>query len=155
MNKIFHAIFILAFTFHTYQGMSQHIKSDFELLEAQSFEKSEFKERKVKFGITENKNIIVRYNPVSLALGSLMYGYQKFISPQFSSTCLYSPSCSAYSKALIKQFGLIKGVACTADRLMRCNRLTASQIRRQDVDKHDHKVHEHTDRYRFKSVSGH
>jgi putative component of membrane protein insertase Oxa1/YidC/SpoIIIJ protein YidD len=41
------------------------------------------------------------------------------------SECPYEISCSNYSKAVIKRYGLIKGIALTSYRLMRCNRLAA------------------------------
>lgn len=71
---------------------------------------------------------LARYNPVSLGLGGLMYVYQRFISPQLPSECLYHTSCSAFSIDLIAEYGLLKGVVSTADRLMRCNRVAALDV---------------------------
>src|ERR1041385_2264859 len=47
---------------------------------------------------------------------------QPVISPQISSDCVCSRSCSNFSKEAIHQFGLVKGIFLTADRLLRCNR---------------------------------
>lgn len=63
-----------------------------------------------------------------LAFSGLMYIYQSWISPQLPSACLYEYSCSGYSKRLISEYGLAKGIVSTADRLMRCNRVAATDI---------------------------
>ncbi len=79
-----------------------------------------------------------------------MYVYQGFISLQFSSGCLYIPSCSQYSSMLIREYGIIKGLFLSADRLSRCNQLAGAQIHPIRINKADGKVHESTDIYRFK-----
>lgn len=83
-------------------------------------------------------------------LSGSMYVYQKLISPQLSRQCPYAPSCSAYSKDLIRDHGIFKGIVCSADRLMRCNRIALTDISEEDTDAYDHKIHEHTDRYNIK-----
>ena len=50
-----------------------------------------------------------------------MLFYQHIVSPQFSRHCLYERTCSNFSKAAISEFGLIKGIFMSADRLLRCN----------------------------------
>ncbi len=69
----------------------------------------------------KHKCFIARYNPVSIGAAALMLLYQHIVSPQFSGFCLYERSCSNFSKAAISEFGLIKGVFISADRLLRCN----------------------------------
>lgn len=78
--------------------------------------------------LMQDGNGIRKYNPVAVTLGGLMAVYQRFISPQLPSECLYHPSCSAFSINLIREYGLIKGVAATSDRLMRCNRVAAIDV---------------------------
>lgn len=107
-------------------------------------------ERVVTFGLTSNKNWFIFYNPVHLTLAGMMYFYQKEISRQLPSSCLYSPSCSSYSKSLISRYGIVKGIICSSDRLMRCNRLTATAFSSDKFDKHDHKVHESIEIYHLK-----
>lgn len=80
---------------------------------------SQAKERVVVYGFGNNSTP----NPLYHMLAGSMYGYQKWVSPVLGRHCAYSPSCSAYSKELLKEYGLLKGVFCTADRLMRCNRI--------------------------------
>jgi uncharacterized protein len=71
---------------------------------------------------------IQKYNPLFWFLNGSLTVYQKVISPQFSAICLYEQSCSRFSRASIQEYGLLKGVALTADRLSRCNRISATSI---------------------------
>ncbi len=107
-------------------------------------------ERVVTFGLTRKTNSFMFYNPVHLTLAGMMFFYQKHISKQLPSSCLYNPSCSVYSKQLINRYGIIKGIICSSDRLMRCNRLTATSFGSDKFDKHDHKVHESIEIYEIK-----
>jgi len=70
----------------------------------------------------------LRYNPAYWLLNGALTGYQKVVSPQISADCLYELSCSRFSRAAIQEFGIFKGVALTADRLSRCNRVAATSI---------------------------
>jgi uncharacterized protein len=106
---------------------AQESSNDWTLIEKQNFHKEEFGKRKVKF-LFVGKNPVIKYNPVSLSLGALMYVYQKAISPQFSSRCGYEISCSNFSKQVIQEYGLLKGVALTADRLTRCTPFAAIDL---------------------------
>ncbi|HKM94919.1 MAG TPA: membrane protein insertion efficiency factor YidD [Prolixibacteraceae bacterium] len=65
------------------------------------------------------------HNPFSLLYGGLLFVYQNTISQHFSADCLYSPSCSEFSKQAVKEFGFIKGGLLSFDRLNRCTRLSA------------------------------
>jgi uncharacterized protein len=103
----------------------------------------------VRFMRTRSRNVFIRYNPVSLSLGGLMYVYQRIISPQLPSECLYSPSCSAFSKDLIYDYGIIKGVFTTSDRLIRCNRLSALDVHPLLVNENTGKVVESTEIYKL------
>ena len=47
--------------------------------------------------------------------------YQKWISPLFPPSCRYYPSCSQYTYEAIARYGLLKGGAMGAWRLLRCN----------------------------------
>ncbi len=75
-----------------------------------------------------HKSFIARYNPFSLAATTAMLGYQNIISPQLFSHCVYQRSCSNYSKKAINEFGLIKGIFMSADRLLRCNMKAINDI---------------------------
>jgi putative component of membrane protein insertase Oxa1/YidC/SpoIIIJ protein YidD len=87
------------------------------------FHEHKFDPRKPRF-LKIGSNPIINYNPISLTFSGALYFYQKVISPQLQSHCPYEISCSAFSFASIKEFGLIKGVALSADRLTRCTPYT-------------------------------
>lgn len=44
--------------------------------------------------------------------------YQKYLSRH---TCLYTPSCSEYTKRCINNFGVITGILLGTWRILRCN----------------------------------
>lgn len=115
--------------------------SDKNLIDEQTFTDESFsKKRKVTFLLTKCKNPLVRYNPISLSFGSMMYVYQKFISVQIGANCPYEISCSAFSKQCIQNYGLIKGVALSADRLMRCTRLASADLTPSDIGEDSHAI---------------
>lgn len=72
-----------------------------------------------------SKNKWQAYNPINLTFSGLMFFYQNVLSSQVNAGCIYSPSCSEFSKQCIKKHGLVKGVFLSADRVQRCNRITA------------------------------
>ncbi|MBS1412353.1 MAG: membrane protein insertion efficiency factor YidD [Christensenellaceae bacterium] len=47
--------------------------------------------------------------------------YQKNISPARPPCCRYLPTCSEYAYTAIERFGIFKGCALAAWRIMRCN----------------------------------
>ncbi|HRK28300.1 MAG TPA: membrane protein insertion efficiency factor YidD [Chitinophagales bacterium] len=77
---------------------------------------------------TRSQSAFARYNPLALALTGSMYLYQNAISTQLNKQCLYGLSCSNFSKEAIREFGWVKGVFITADRLLRCNRISALDL---------------------------
>ena len=68
------------------------------------------------------RGILTKINPVSWVMVSMMYGYQNVLTHQLSSGCGFELSCSNFSKACISEFGLVKGLALSADRLLRCTK---------------------------------
>ncbi len=121
-----------------------------QAMESRTFGPEQAQREKVPFMWVPASNPVLRYNPLSLGFGSLMVVYQRHISRHFSATCLYQPSCSNFSRRLIDELGLVKGVFLSADRVMRCNRVAAVDIPASLFDRHDHKVHESTGMYRLK-----
>jgi putative membrane protein insertion efficiency factor len=75
-----------------------------------------------------NKSKWQTYNPINLTFSGLMFFYQNVISSQVNAQCLFSPSCSEFAKASIKKNGLIKGMFLAADRVQKCNRITALDL---------------------------
>ena len=128
---------------------AQVIKTDSTLLAQQNFCQENFvTKRKVTFLLSERKNPIIRYNPVSLTFSGLLFVYQKFLSPQISANCPYNPSCSSFSKNAILRFGFIKGIALSADRLMRCNSIAAKDLSILDIK--NGKIDDAPEKYRLK-----
>ncbi len=72
---------------------------------------------------------IKKINPVGLVFGGLLFFYQNVLSKHFSADCLYSPSCSEFSKLAIKEYGIIKGLFLTIDRVNRCNIIAAQDLK--------------------------
>ncbi len=99
---------------------------------------------------SKSKNPIIRYNPVTLTFSSLMYFYQGILSPQIASNCAYKISCSNFSKMCIYRYGLIKGVALSADRLIRCTQFSAIDIDEYDIDRKESKIVDDPEKYSFK-----
>jgi len=68
----------------------------------------------------------IRFNPqetseLKLAATGLIRLYQKFISSQDGPACNFIPSCSHFGMACIQEYGVVRGILLTADRLLRCN----------------------------------
>jgi len=126
-----------------------------KLILSQEFKNSSFKKRDVKFLKTKSKNIFIRYNPISLTFGAMLYFYQKQVSQQIAANCPYEISCSAFSKACIQKYGIIKGVALSADRLTRCTQFTVFDMTELSLNKNNkiidsvetysHQHHKHKD----------
>jgi len=50
--------------------------------------------------------------------------YQWFLSPLLAPRCRYYPTCSDYAVRSIERFGILRGSALAAWRLLRCNPLS-------------------------------
>ena len=50
--------------------------------------------------------------------------YQRLISPALPRRCKYHPTCSAYAVQAVESFGILRGAALAAWRLLRCNPLS-------------------------------
>ena len=120
---------------------------DVDLMRNNDFDNTAFVARKVTYGFSENPSKFALFNPLYHILSGSMYIYQRFISPQLATQCMFVPSCSEYSRQLISDFGIAKGVFCSADRLMRCNRIALTGLPASTFNAHDRKIHESTDRY--------
>lgn len=65
-----------------------------------------------------------KFNPLSLVYGATLGFYQKQISPQWGANCAFELTCSRFSGAMVKEYGLAKGFFLTLDRMGRCNKLS-------------------------------
>jgi len=52
---------------------------------------------------------------------TLIRGYQYLISPLFTPTCRFTPSCSNYAREVVAKHGVMKGGWLSIKRLLRCN----------------------------------
>lgn len=68
----------------------------------------------------DRKESVVQYQGTRLALSALQL-YQQCISPLIGPKCGFKPSCSRYSVQAIRNYGMLKGLAMTANRLLRCH----------------------------------
>lgn len=51
----------------------------------------------------------------------LLRGYRAVISPLYGDVCRYYPSCSRYTLEAIQEYGLLRGTALGAWRILRCH----------------------------------
>lgn len=70
-----------------------------------------------------------------------MYLYQKKLTYQVAGTCLYTPSCSEFSRQCFEEYGLLKAGFLTLDRLSRCSPLMTRYLSRYDKIEHGGHVH--------------
>lgn len=81
-----------------------------------------------RYLVEKDDPLSVKINPAYHVFGGLLYFYQTSLSRQFSADCLYEPTCSSFSIDVIAHYGPVKGLALTADRLCRCNRIAQTDL---------------------------
>lgn len=57
------------------------------------------------------------------AVQMLLRGYRRWISPALPPACRYVPSCSEYALEAVERYGVLRGGAKAAARLLRCHPL--------------------------------
>ncbi len=82
----------------------------------------------------KDEPLIKKLNPVGWVFGGTLYFYQNILSKHISADCLFTPGCSDFSKEAIKETGLIRGTLLTIDRLSRCNRIAAHDLKNYTID---------------------
>lgn len=125
MQKLFNQknkLLLLVFVLVAFNAKTQ-TRSDWNLVAGESFGDHTYEHKREVSYLFKGKNAFVKYNPVSLVFGGLLFVYQKTISVQIGAACPYEISCSSFSRECIRKYGLIKGIPLTADRLTRCNRM--------------------------------
>lgn len=53
----------------------------------------------------------------------LIKTYQRRISPGMAPSCRFQPTCSHYTYGAIEEYGVLRGIAMGAWRIVRCNPL--------------------------------
>lgn len=54
-------------------------------------------------------------------VAAALEAYHRVISPFLGPACRYYPSCSQYAKAAVLKYGVRRGAALAAWRILRCN----------------------------------
>lgn len=117
---------------------------EYDLLNNLDFYKKEIKSRNLKIDKVLNyfndkylfykeDDIFVKYNPLCISIGGLLFIYDNTLAPIISSPCLYSPSCSIFFKESISEYGFIKAFFLSSDRVIRCSRLSSIDINRSNI----------------------
>jgi uncharacterized protein len=96
----------------------------------------------------DDHSIVKKFNPVGLMLGGTLYFYQNLLSKHISADCLFTPSCSEFSKQAIKEAGILKGAILTIDRVNRCNRIAAQDLKHYTIDQKTGRYPDPVSRYR-------
>lgn len=94
--------------------------------------------RKVNPVLIPKPQEVIHFNPwetseLKLAATGLIRLYQKFISSQDSPACNFHPTCSRFGMACIQEYGVVRGILLTADRLLRCNGSQAQHYHKDSV----------------------
>ena len=119
-------IIIIVFVFFSFSGNAQIEKADLLLIKQK--DSLPISKIYIRPYSNLNKSKWQTYNPINLTFSGLMFFYQNVISSQINAQCLFTPSCSEYAKGCIKKYGLIKGMFLAADRVQKCNRITALDL---------------------------
>ena len=68
--------------------------------------------------------------------------YRRFVSPLTPQRCKYYPSCSEYSIQAFREWGIFRGAAMSAWRILRCNPFSLGGHdpvrKRSDACSHEH-----------------
>ncbi|MBW2119248.1 MAG: membrane protein insertion efficiency factor YidD [Deltaproteobacteria bacterium] len=64
------------------------------------------------------KNSVYKIRHIPIALIGV---YQKFISPFWSPSCRFYPTCSSYARQAIMRYGIIKGGFLSLIRISKCH----------------------------------
>ncbi|MGQ9609272.1 MAG: membrane protein insertion efficiency factor YidD [bacterium] len=111
---------IIFFQIAVYALPSDHNISELDFIISSNSLFSETKQKKSDF---YKQNI---FKPKNLFIGMIRF-YQIFISTQDIPVCNFTPSCSQFGIESIQEFGIIRGILMTSDRLQRCNGMSTSR----------------------------
>lgn len=74
---------------------------------------------------------------------ALFHFYRVALSPLIGPVCRYEPSCSHYAEEAIERFGLLRGAALAAWRLLRCHPFARGGL--DPVPESPHQPHDRND----------
>lgn len=58
----------------------------------------------------------------------LLRVYKRWISPWFPAACRYVPTCSEYAMEAVERYGVVRGGAMAAWRVLRCHPLASGGL---------------------------
>lgn len=131
-NRVLLLVFVVSVGIHC-SAQQISVKSDIEMIHSQ-LSQPDPDPFKRPYIYQHETSFLRKYNPISLLLGSSLYVYQNVFSKHISADCLFTPGCSEFSKQAIKECGLLKGTLLSIDRVNRCNRIAATDLRHSEVD---------------------
>ncbi|MCH4897008.1 membrane protein insertion efficiency factor YidD [Marinilabiliaceae bacterium JC040] len=88
---------------------------------------------KGKYLFNNEDNIIVKYNPLCISIGGMLFIYDNTLAPIISSPCLFSPSCALFFRKSLCEYGFIKALFISTDRIIKCSRLSSIDIKRSNM----------------------
>ncbi len=144
LKTILNFNFCFIFVIFIFISSNAQSSSDFKLINNHiKLTESDCKQNKIKF----QKSL----HPFKAIAFVTIFFYQKIISEQISAGCEFDMSCSNFGIYSIKEFGIIKAVCLTADRLTRCNGLAQSETENYLINHTTGKVIDEPKMYRFKN----
>ena len=148
---ILNKLFILVFFLSSLSQIKAQVKSDNDLIFSTVNYKSVYESKRNVTYLFEGKHPLVKYNPISLFFGGMLFLYQKTISVQIGAACPYEINCSQFSKQCIQKYGIWKGIPLTADRLTRCTKLAGiDMVEGVDYNSRTHKIYDKPSDYQKK-----
>lgn len=148
-------VLLILLVFSSFQASAQLSSGDYSLIsenayyQAKDFYYYQGPDNSSDMMQTKSKGFLAKYNPISLAFRGSMWFYQNVISEQLSSPCPYEITCSNFAKKCIEQYGLIKGIALAADRIMRDNRISIKDVPQMDLNPKTHHIEDNPKRYKW------
>ena len=128
-------LIVMLLTFNSNAGHAQNWKTDLALLKG---EESRTVEKKIASKTRSNLAYFLYQSSIGF--------YQKHISAQIGANCIYEVTCSRFSRQLVDEFGVVKGVFMSLDRVGRCNKLAYMETLPARIN-FSGKVMEHLDDY--------
>jgi len=132
--------FILCFSFYS----NAQTKTDISLIQTAINQSAEDTYNTKKSSLLKKTS-----NPFKVASFIMLSFYQKIISEQISAGCEFDMSCSNFGINSIKEFGVLKGIGLTADRLTRCNGVAQYKTENHLINHTSGKVIDEPSMYRF------
>jgi uncharacterized protein len=151
LNNCLIVLFILSFSI-SISAQESRFKSDIEQINTE-LSKTQSDPYKRPYIYRDEPSFLKKINPIGLLFGGTLYVYQNVLSKHISADCLFTPGCSEFSKQAIKEDGLLRGTLLTLDRVNRCNRIAAQDLKHYDLDPKTNRYPDPVSRHKKASVN--